>query len=135
MRKLTLFGICRILRELQERQLDELELSSLQAYYNILGDYEKLNIDVSWLVKRLDELKAAIVSRDATKTLTARKRGHLQKRKEKEERLKRLMIEVKEVEDQVAMEELMVQELDREISHESSKFRRFETKTLVDGLI
>lgn len=138
----VMFGIWGLLNELQNKKLDEMDMSPLLLYYEVAGDAEKLNINMKWLLKRLDEIKDAITARDAANLLQSQKNTHVKEREVKEEELRLLLvqfkemeIQVKEMENCVTEKDLIIEELDGEINSLTSKFQHLQTRPLLDGLM
>ncbi|KAI3453705.1 hypothetical protein Pfo_010368 [Paulownia fortunei] len=135
MRKLNLFGICNVVKELQMKRLDELDIVSLELYYDVVRDMETLNINVKWLLERLDQIKEAIISRYEAKVLNDEKNERMKNLEEKRKEVGRLKNEIENLENQMALESLMIEQLSGEISTRTSKFRQFQHGRLTDGLI
>lgn len=130
---LNLYGILKILNELNNKSLDKLDSSSIKPYYDMVEDAKKLKIDLTWLLKRLDEIKDAIISRDEVKVLQGQKDEQVQKREGKLERLKGAGDE--KLESMVLLDDLIIEDLDIKISNLVPKFQCFECRPLLDELI
>lgn len=135
-RKHNLICICKVLKELQKKRLEELDIASLEHYSEVVRDIGKLHVNVKWLLERLDKIKDAIVSRDKTKVLTDEKVECMKEVEEKRREVERLNKEVQILEGQVSSRVWFIEELNKKISNRTSKlYEEFQNKPLMDGLI
>ncbi|KAK2989110.1 hypothetical protein RJ640_018899 [Escallonia rubra] len=62
MRTSVLEGICKVVQELQRKELMELDNGQLYSYYEAVKDALTMNVNVSWLLLRLDQIHDAVKS-------------------------------------------------------------------------
>lgn len=142
MKTLVLLGICKVVQDLQKKQLKDLDISSLDSYYTAVRDAENMKVNVQWLHSRLDEIKDAVKLTDEGKGLVNERNRRLETidRKKKElllrkVELERLKSDVQDIEEQLAQEVVMVEELNKKFSDQISKISQFQHTYLMDGLI
>ncbi|KAI3453706.1 hypothetical protein Pfo_010369 [Paulownia fortunei] len=142
MKTLVLLGICKVVQDLQKKQLKDLDISTLDSYYTAVRDAENMKVNVHWLRNRLDEIKDAVKLTNEAKGLANEKNRRLEnidnKKKElllRKGELERLKSEIQDIEGQVAQEVVMVEELNKKIGAQTSKFSQFEHTYLMDGLV
>ncbi|KAK6117075.1 hypothetical protein DH2020_049120 [Rehmannia glutinosa] len=142
MKTLVLLGICKVVQDLQRKHLKDLDISTLDSYYTAVRDAENMKVNVQWLHNRLDEIKDAVKFTAEAKVLVNEKNRRLEdidsKKKElllREGELERLKSEIRDVEEQVAREVVLVEELNKKIGAQTSRFSKFQHTQLMDGLI
>ncbi|KAL0408227.1 UNVERIFIED_CONTAM: hypothetical protein Sradi_1757100 [Sesamum radiatum] len=135
MRKLNLYVVCNVLRELHEKSIDELDIAAIEAFYDVVRDLEKLNIDIGWLRQRLDQIKDAINFREEAKVLNLEKTERAKKVEEKMKEVEELKSKIEKLEDQMARENQMIEKLNGDINFRTSKVQQLQGKPLTDGLI
>ncbi|KAL6582684.1 hypothetical protein OROMI_004762 [Orobanche minor] len=79
MKTLVLLGICKVVEDLQKKQLKDLDGNSLDSYYIAVRDAENFKVDVQWLHNRLDEIRDACKLSDGTKGLVDERDSELEK--------------------------------------------------------
>ncbi|KAL2544110.1 uncharacterized protein Fot_13343 [Forsythia ovata] len=142
MKTLVLFGICEVVQDLQKKQLKDLDLCMLESCYSAVKDAERMKMNVKWLRNRLDEIKDAIETAGEALKLMDEKERLMEnidnKRKDillRKGELKRLYSEIEEMEGQVAQDIVIIEELDKNIRTQTSKFQHLEQMPLMDRLI
>ncbi|KAK6130040.1 hypothetical protein DH2020_036226 [Rehmannia glutinosa] len=142
MKTLVLLGICKVVQDLQRKHLKDLDISTLDSYYTAVRDAENMKVNVQWLHNRLDEIKDAVKFTAEAKVLVNEKNRRLEdidsKKKElllREGELERLKSEIQDIEEQVAREVVLVEELNKKIGAQTSRFSKFQHTQLMDGLI
>ncbi|KAK4422611.1 hypothetical protein Salat_1843600 [Sesamum alatum] len=139
MKTLVLLGICKVVQELEKKQLKDIDVNTLDSYYTVVRDAENMKVNVQWLHDRLDEIKDAVILREAAKGMVDERNRRLEsidnRKKELSMRkveVERLMSEIKSFEDQLAREVIMVDQLNRKIGAQTSEFQH---TYLMDGLL
>ncbi|KAL0447974.1 UNVERIFIED_CONTAM: hypothetical protein Slati_1925300 [Sesamum latifolium] len=139
MKTLVLLGICKVVQDLEKKQLKDIDISTLGSYYTAVRDAENMKVNVQWLHDRLDEIKdAVILSEEAKGMVDERNRGleSIDNRKKellmRKVEVQRLKSEIQDIEDQLVQEVIMVDELNRKIGARTSEFRH---TYLMDGLV
>ncbi|KAH6777585.1 hypothetical protein C2S52_006950 [Perilla frutescens var. hirtella] len=142
MKTLVLLGICKVVQDLQKKQLKDLDISSLDSYYTAVRDAENMKVNVQWLRSRLDEIKDAFNLSDEAKSLIKerdRRVGNIDRKKKelslRKSDLERLKYEVQDIEEQLARDSMMVEDLNTKFSNQMSKISQFQHANLMDGLI
>ncbi|KAK4422614.1 hypothetical protein Salat_1843900 [Sesamum alatum] len=135
MRKLNIYGICNVLRELQKKNIDELDIASIEAFYDVIRDLEKLNIGIGWLRQRFDQIKDAIKSREEAMVLNLERIERVKNVEEKMKEVEELKSKIEKLEDQMAREDLVIEKLNEDINIRTSKVQQLQGKSLTDGLI
>ncbi|KAG8374934.1 hypothetical protein BUALT_Bualt10G0047200 [Buddleja alternifolia] len=127
MRKVVVSGICNVLKELHKLKIEELNVDSLEKYYEAVKDAEKIKIDVKWLRPQLDKIKEAINSKVGAKGLIAERDVQKNKLKEQEEELKTLNIRKQNLEKEMVLTTAKIQSLDKDISSRTYDFAKFKS--------
>lgn len=142
MKTLVLIGICNVVQDLQKKRLVDLDVSILGSYYTAVRDAENMKVNVQWLHNRLGEIKDAVnFSSEAIGMENERiKRLAVIDRKKKElvlrrVELERIKSEVRAIEESIAQEAVMVDELDRKYCDQMSRISQFQKMNLMDGLL
>lgn len=138
MRTLVLVGICKVVEDLEKKQLKDLDVNSLDSYYTAVRDAENVKLNVQWLRRRLDEIKDACNLFNEAKGLKNerdRLAGNIDRNRQeisaRRVQLEKLKSEVQYLEEQLALEVEMVEDL----NYEMSKMSRFQHANLMDGLV
>ncbi|KAL0307429.1 UNVERIFIED_CONTAM: hypothetical protein Sangu_3032300 [Sesamum angustifolium] len=139
MKTLVLLGICKVVQDLEKKQLKDIDISTLDSYYTAVRDAENMKVNVQWLHDRLDEIKDAVILREEAKGMVDERNRRLasidNRKKEllmRKVEVERLKSEIQDIEDQLAQEVFMVDELNRKIGAKTSEFRH---TYLMDGLL
>ncbi|XP_057775803.1 uncharacterized protein LOC130994760 [Salvia miltiorrhiza] len=142
MKTVVLLGICKVVQDLQRKQLKDLDINGLNSYYTAVRDAENMKVNVQWLRSRLDEIGDACKLSDGAKRLMDerdRQVGNIDETKKKLSQrrvdLERLQSEVQGIEEQLVQELVLVEELNKKFSNQLSKISRFRHANLMDGLI
>ncbi|KAK4426753.1 hypothetical protein Salat_1444000 [Sesamum alatum] len=139
MKTLVLLGICKVVQELEKKQLKDIEVSTLDSYYTVVRNVKNMKVNVQWLNDRLDEIKDVVILSEAAKGMVDERNRHLEsidnRKKELSMRkveVERLMSDIERIEDQLAQEVIKVDQLNRKISAQTSEFQH---TYLMDGLL
>ncbi|KAG8381485.1 hypothetical protein BUALT_Bualt06G0126700 [Buddleja alternifolia] len=142
MKTLVLLGICKVVQDLQGKQLEDLDISTLDSYYTTVRDAKSLNINVQWLLNRLDEIREAVKLADEVKGLVDERKRRLESVEDKKieiimrkVELQRLELEIQKIEELFGRDNVMVECLNRHIGEQTSKIAGFLHKYLMDGLV
>ncbi|KAL6543475.1 hypothetical protein OROHE_010097 [Orobanche hederae] len=138
MKTMVLLGICKVVEDLQKKQLKDLDGNSLDSYYTAVRDAENLKVDVQWLHNRLDEIRDACKLSDGAKGLVDemdRRVGKIYgtKRELSQRRfdLERIESEGRGIEELLAREIVMVEELNKNFGDQISKMSQFQHANLM----
>ncbi|KAL8498430.1 hypothetical protein ACS0TY_021672 [Phlomoides rotata] len=142
MKTLVLIGICQVVQDMQKKRLKDVDISSLESHYTAVRDAENMKVNVQWLRNRLDEIKDAVSlsseaigienERNGLLVTIDRKKSELLLRRVELERLKS---EVEDIEEQIAREAVMVDELNKKYGDSMSRISEFQKMNLMDGLV
>ncbi|XP_011072574.1 uncharacterized protein LOC105157792 [Sesamum indicum] len=139
MKTLVLLGICKVVQDLEKKQLKDIDISTLDPYYTAVRDAENMNVNVQWLHDRLDEIKDAVILREEAKGMVDERNRRLESIDNRNKELltrkvevERLKSEIQDIEDQLAREVIMMDELNRNIGTQTSEFPH---TYLMDGLV
>ncbi|KAL7111684.1 hypothetical protein ACP275_05G105300 [Erythranthe tilingii] len=142
MKTLVLIGVCKVVQDLQKKQLEELDIGFLDSCYTAVRDAESMKVNVRWLSDRLDEIKDAVRSSDEGKRLVDERNRRLENiDKEKKEvslrkaEMEKLKSEIQDLEDRLVQEAVLVDELNKKISARTTRFSELQRMYVVDGLV
>ncbi|KAL7150342.1 hypothetical protein ABFS83_05G105900 [Erythranthe nasuta] len=142
MKTLVLIGVCKVVQDLQKKQLEELDIGFLDSCYTAVRDAESMKVNVRWLSNRLDEIKDAVRSSDEGKRLVDERNRRLENiDKEKREvslrkaEMEKLKSEIRDLEDRLVQEAVLVDELNKKISARTTRFSQLQNMYVVDGLV
>ncbi|KAL3818066.1 hypothetical protein ACJIZ3_003971 [Penstemon smallii] len=128
MKTFVLLGICKVVQDLQKKELKDIDISELDSYYTLVRDAKSMKVNVDWLLERLDGIKDGVYLANKVKALVAEKKSLLEdidcKKKELETRkveLNRLTSEFERMEKELAREHVMVEELNGTIEAQKEK--------------
>ncbi|KAK4428140.1 hypothetical protein Salat_1583000 [Sesamum alatum] len=117
MKTLVLLGICKVVQELEKKQLKDIDVSTLDSYYTAVRDAKNMKVNVQWLHDRV--AKGMVDERNRRLENIDNRKKEMSMRKVEVERL---MSEIEGIEDQLAREVIMVDQLNRKINALTSEF-------------
>uniref|UniRef100_A0A5B7BJX3 Phospholipase-like protein n=1 Tax=Davidia involucrata TaxID=16924 RepID=A0A5B7BJX3_DAVIN len=142
MRASVLEGICKVVQELQRKELTELDSGRLYAYHSAVKDAEKMKLNVKWLHQRLNDICDALKSTGHAENLSDQKTKRLERIEYMKKdlqlnkiELEKLKSEIEAKENQLALETLEIEKLNSTIRGITSKFQQFQSNSLMDGLL
>lgn len=138
MRTPVLEGICKVVQDLQSIQFSELKQQHLKSFYSAVKDAERVNLNVSWLHERLDQLVQAVNSfnlKDSKRKSMQRVESIKKALELKKVEMEEIQTKIQELEGQLASETLEEEILNITVTDITSKYEFFEDKCLTDGLL
>ncbi|KAM3343922.1 hypothetical protein P3S68_026012 [Capsicum galapagoense] len=136
----VLQAICKVVQELQQKQLTQFDCDLLSSYYSVVRDAEKMKVNVDWLRTRLDEIKDAVNCIVETKKLNDEK-NRLAKQIENETKdlesmnaeLEKLQSEIERKQNLRDLDVLLTEEVSILINDRALKIQHFQNMPLMEA--
>ncbi|PHT57900.1 hypothetical protein CQW23_00263 [Capsicum baccatum] len=136
----VLEAICKVVQELQQKQLTQFDCDLLSSYYSVVRDAEKMKVNVDWLRTRLDEIKDAVNCIVETKKLNDEK-NRLAKQIENETKdlesmnaeLEKLQSEIERKQNLRDLDVLLTEEVSILINDRALKIQHFQNMPLMEA--
>ncbi|CAM8903222.1 unnamed protein product [Rhodiola kirilowii] len=134
-------SVCVIYQKLEMYEFIDLTLAELEDMSIEVSDFLKINMNVGWLNKRLDDIINAKKLHQSSTLIKDTKRQTQQVIVElenelriKEEAMQELQVKVEEIKEKLFREKTTLETLNQTIMEGKEKVKRFQKKSLVDDI-